>query len=273
LEVIGINQHLDKVQVSIIIPVYNAAQYIEETLESVFLQSFKNFEIVVVDDCSTDETVLKCESFRDKFSHFKIISTPFNYGCPGGPRNIGIKHAVADWIAFLDADDIWHRDKLLIQLRSAESSNVSFVSSRIHRFENSSEFGVDLQFSKIPTKCVSYLSQMLNYQTPTSSVMVKRHLFEKLLFQEGMEFREDVDLWLRLHKLVKFSLKVDLELVGYRVIAGQISGNKIHMVKKTYFTFRNSVGVKAIFGPFTAAILTLCHVLRVIYLPNFKRGF
>ena len=116
---------------------------------------------------------------------------------------------------------------------------------------------------------------MFNYQTPTSSVLVKRRVLDGMRFEEGLDFkaREDIDLWLRLHRKLGRSVKVNLELVGYRVIAGQISGDKIAMFKKTYFCFKNSAGVKNIFGVLTPLILTLSHFSRRFFLSNFNRGF
>jgi teichuronic acid biosynthesis glycosyltransferase TuaG len=275
MEVKKINKNIEHILVSVVIPVYNASKYIEETLDCLLFQTHKNFEVIIVDDCSTDNTICICRTYEKKFKEFTIIKTDKNFGCPGGPRNLGVKHSAGEWIAFLDADDLWHREKLSIQLQAAKSSNINFVSSKMQRFKSSCEYNSDIKFSKIPTKKIKYLGQMLNYQTPTSSVLVKRSILKNLLFQEGIKYgaREDIDLWLRIHKLIKTSLKVDLELVGYRVLDGQISGNKLKMFRKTYFCYSNSSGVTPIFGPLTPFILTIAHFLRRVYLPNFKRGF
>ena len=95
---------------SIIITTYNARRYIEKTITSVLRQDFKDYEILLVDDCSNDETLdYVKKKFTDKV---KIFSTKKNFGGPAESRNIGIKNSQGKWIAFLDGDDFWFEDKL-----------------------------------------------------------------------------------------------------------------------------------------------------------------
>jgi len=100
--------------VSVIIPMYNAAKFIPQTLESLLYQTMKNFEVVVVDDCSTDNSVEVVESFADRFeeSQLHIIKLSKNTGSPGLPRNVGIKFAHGKYISFLDSDDLFTKTAL-----------------------------------------------------------------------------------------------------------------------------------------------------------------
>lgn len=99
--------------VSVIIPVYNSAKFISQTLESLLYQTMKDFEVVVVDDCSTDNSVEVVESFAEKFGgRLHVIKLPKNTGTPGLPRNIGIQFARGKYICFLDSDDFFTKTAL-----------------------------------------------------------------------------------------------------------------------------------------------------------------
>ena len=99
--------------VSVIIPVYNSAKFISQTLESLLYQTMKNFEVIAVDDCSTDNSVEVIASFAKKFGgRLHVIKRPKNSGTPGLPRNIGIQFARGKYIAFLDSDDLYTKTAL-----------------------------------------------------------------------------------------------------------------------------------------------------------------
>lgn len=102
--------------VSVIIPMYNSAKFIPQTLESLLYQTMKDFEVIVADDCSTDNSVEVVESFKEKFANgrvkLSVIKLPKNTGTPGLPRNIGIQFACGKYIAFLDSDDLFTKTAL-----------------------------------------------------------------------------------------------------------------------------------------------------------------
>ena len=99
--------------VSVIIPMYNSAKFIPQTLESLLYQTMTDFEVIVIDDCSTDKSVEVVESFAERFGgRLNIIKLPKNTGMPGIPRNMGIKVARGKYIAFLDSDDLYTKTAL-----------------------------------------------------------------------------------------------------------------------------------------------------------------
>jgi len=99
--------------VSVIIPMYNSAQFIPQTLESLLYQTMTNFEVIVIDDCSTDNSVEVVESFTEKFGgRLHIIKLPKNTGAAGTPRNVGIQFARGKYISYLDSDDLYTRTAL-----------------------------------------------------------------------------------------------------------------------------------------------------------------
>lgn len=126
--------------VSIIMPAYNMLSYIGESIESVQQQTHKDWELLVVDDGSTDGTVIKIQEYQTKDSRIRLIPLPVNQGV-GISRNIGIKAAVGAYIAFVDADDLWMPEKLERQLKFMRQHNVavSYSSYEVINHKGSSE--------------------------------------------------------------------------------------------------------------------------------------
>ena len=260
--------------VSVIIPVYNAESFIKQTIESVQSQTISDIEIIIVDDCSTDKSLQICMDLAIKDSRIEVLKSERNFGCPGGPRNIGVQASSGAWVAFLDADDLWHVKKLELQLNALRSNNAKFCSSKAQLFIDDNDFLLDRNIYEFNQKKISYLSQMFNYQTPTSSVILHRSLALSEPFLEGIDFkaREDIDCWLRIHKRIKQSVKVDDYLVGYRKVDGQISGNKIAMIYRTYYCYKNTSGLETKFFNILPFILTLSHLLRAFYIRTLKKS-
>ena len=104
-------------EVSVIVPTFNCSKSLTETIQSVANQTFQDFECIIIDDLSTDDTrdIIR-ELIEIHGSKFKLIESEFNSGGPATPRNKGIKIALGKYICFLDSDDVWHTDKLLHQV-------------------------------------------------------------------------------------------------------------------------------------------------------------
>jgi teichuronic acid biosynthesis glycosyltransferase TuaG len=251
------------VSISIIMPAFNTSQTIEDTIESVIAQTYQNWELIIVDDASTDNTVDVISRYTVLDSRIRLITLEKNFGAPAGPRNKGVANSNFDWIAFIDSDDLWHREKLKQQVIAISENEIEFISTQIIRFKDTKDFEAEKQLIKKPlSKKISFLKQLLRYSTPTSSVLVKKSIITSFPFEEGIAWRarEDLDCWLRIHRAIGHSIKLDFPLVGYRVIDGQISGNKIQMISRTYYCYTNSKGVpKTPFGVF-AIFLTALHL-------------
>ncbi|MCL4430964.1 MAG: glycosyltransferase [Epsilonproteobacteria bacterium] len=102
--------------ITVIVPLYNGERFIAETIESVLSQTYQNFELIVVDDCSTDNSCDIIQTYASIDPRIILIRSETNFGGPAKPRNIGIKHARGEFIAFLDADDVWKPHKLQTQV-------------------------------------------------------------------------------------------------------------------------------------------------------------
>jgi teichuronic acid biosynthesis glycosyltransferase TuaG len=120
--------------VSIIMPAFNAEKYISSAIDSVLNQSFQNFELLIIDDCSTDLTIPVINEFIEIDPRVKLIKLHHNSGGPAMPRNIGIKNSSFSLIAFIDSDDIWHPQKLELQCDLMKDKQIFFCSTQAKYF-------------------------------------------------------------------------------------------------------------------------------------------
>lgn len=234
--------------VSIVMPAYNAADYISATLDSVIAQTYIDWELIIVDDCSSDDTVSVVQSYIEQDSRIELIKLSSNCGAPAHPRNVGVRAANGKWVALLDSDDIWHPSKLQLQMEALANTGASFCSTQLINFKHTSEicFGdrVDTKIQK-----VSFKDQLIKFRTPTSSVVLKRDLLLKFPFNEDLKYkaREDMLCWLQVLEYLGGSIKIQHPLLYYRIVDGQISGNKLPMAKRTLLVlndFQFSCGKK-----------------------------
>ena len=119
--------------ISIITPSYNSGEFISWTMQSVFSQTYPNWELLIIDDCSSDNTISIVKEFAERDPRIRYFSTIRNTGSPSQPRNIGIEQAKGDYIAFLDSDDIWLPDKLEEQLAFMQEHGYDFVYSNYEK--------------------------------------------------------------------------------------------------------------------------------------------
>lgn len=221
--------------VSIILPTYNSDAFITETIDSVINQTHKKFELIIIDDCSTDGTNNIIKNYSKIDSRIKIISLDKNNGRPAAPRNIGIRRSIYNLIAFIDSDDIWHPQKLEKQLEVIQKNpEIDFVSTEILNFKN--DFTYKWPNKKNKDKLIRFSKLLFKVRTPLSSVLVSKSLFDLQFFNENEKYaaREDVDLWLKFHENINYSYKIGKKLVGYRINDNQISGNKFKMIIRHY---------------------------------------
>jgi len=181
-----------KPKVSVIIPTYNRRPLLKKAIESVLSQSFKDFELIVVDDGSSDDTPHLISSYGDR-----IVSIRRERRGPSAARNRGVEAARAEFVAFLDSDDRWDKDKLKIQIGAMEN-NPSYLIS--HTQEIWFRRGKLLNQKK---KHQKYHGRIFSRCLPLcvvsmSTVMARKELFRKVgLFDEELPCCEDYDFWLR----------------------------------------------------------------------------
>jgi len=201
------------VRISVVIPAYNAARFLPRCLESVFLQTLKPYEVIVVDDGSTDNSAAIA-----KASGARVISR--SNGGISAARNTGILNASGDWIALLDADDFWDQEKLERQASLIRSKTV-LVYSGI-RF-----FGDNRYLNPRPAVDPGLARKMLRYRNPItpSTVLVKREIVMKVGgFREDICACEDWELWVRLLHFGEFEAVTD-PLTSYYINPNGVSAS------------------------------------------------
>jgi glycosyltransferase involved in cell wall biosynthesis len=218
--------------ISVIIPTYNSARYLKEAIDSVLAQNIQSLEIIVVDDGSTDETEQAVASYAELK---KIVYLKKNNGGPASARNFGIKNSTGEFIAFLDADDIWNPDKLAKQMTLFKDPRVGLVYSR-RIFLPNNKLDQERLYSGFVTK------ELINNNFITnSSVIIRRAIYNQAgPFREEKRFIaiEDYNFWLRISTLCQFAYS-DEGLVYYRTHGNQISNTyylaTIKNIIKLYF--------------------------------------
>ena len=253
--------------VSVIVPCFNGAAFIARTIESVLSQTHSQFELIVVDDCSTDDSAAIVNDYWQRDPRVSLLSMPRNAGAPAAPRNAGVRAARASWVAFLDADDIWHPRKLEMQMQALREHGGTMCSTRMTDFRDERE----IRFANLtapPISRVDFGMQLRKYRTPTSSILIRRELMLTLPFNEDLSLkaREDTDAFIRVHEYMPYSLKIEQPLVFYRLQATQISGNKLKMVKRHLLMLRRYRRRSGLGLGWKAYYYTATHFLASIYL-------
>jgi len=222
--------------ISIVIPTYNSIKFLPQALQSVLSQTYQNFEVLVIDDRSTDGTDKLFDEHSEFFkdARFKYLKLEKNFGGPAGPRDKGLELAKGEYICFLDSDDIWMPEKLQIQLDRMQKENLDFTSTRRRIFNYTPDKSIKPKAADI---VVSYYSLLKKNLIFTSSVMVKSSLIKPLRFdvQKVRVAVEDYEMWLTILKNSKINALILGEyLIYYRLHANNISRAKFKMAKKVW---------------------------------------
>lgn len=226
--------------VTIIIPNYNTEQYIAETIQSVIDQTYQNWELLIVDDCSTDKSRKIISDFTQKSSKIKILSTPKNSGGPATPRNIGIENAKGEYIAFLDSDDTWLKDKLKFHINFMQREHCLFSSTFRNTFSKEYEKIDELKESKF-LKYYEYADLLKKNLINTSAVIIHKSLADEYRFDVSKDLIaiEDFDYWLKVLKNEKQHILVSTtKTINYRITDSNISKSKYKMAKKFALVIR-----------------------------------
>lgn len=226
---------MDKPIVSIITPVYNADKYIENTINSVRSQTYNYFEMILVDDCSSDQSKNIIEKIRKEDDRIKYILLENNSGAAVA-RNTGINAAKGRYIAFLDSDDVWKNNKLEYQLNYMKKNNYAFTYTA---FETITEDGDTLQSLVSVPSSLSYNQLLKNTAIACSTVIIDREItgnFNMPLVRKG----QDTATWLQLlRENIDKSHGINKVLSSYRKVKGSISDDKASALKRTWNTYRN----------------------------------
>ncbi len=219
--------------ISIITPAYNAEEFIAETILSVQKQTFGDFEMIIVDDCSTDNTYEIVKEAAAADSRIKVIRHRKNSGVAAA-RNTALDAAKGDYIAFLDSDDLWLPEKLEKQYAFMEKNNYALTYTKYRLFHSSDELGKEIS---VPLK-MTYKDIFKNTAIACLTVMVNRKMVGDF-HMPLLNHTEDQCTWQEILKrgYVAYALNETLSL--YRISNYSLTSNKRKVIKRQWNTYRN----------------------------------
>ena len=223
---------MDKEKVSIIVPMYNAEKFIGKTIESVLSQTYENWEMLIMNDVSTDNSLAVVNEYAKKDDRIMVVNTEKNMGVVKG-RNHLIDLANGKYIAFLDADDYWHSQKLEKQIQFMKEKNAGISCTEYTRVKENGE-----KINEVVIKPeISYTDMLKNNYLGCLTVMYDVEKVGKRYFKE-LEKNEDYVLWLEIVKDVKTIFGLKENLAYYRVLDNSRSSNKVKTAKVRWEIYR-----------------------------------
>ena len=213
--------------VTVIIPVYNAEQYLPRTIDSVLRQSYTNWELLLVDDCSTDHSRELMQQYEKQYDNVHCYYCEKNGG-PAQARNLGIDHAQGQYLAFVDSDDLWVPHKLERQLMFLKKHDYAFTFT-------SYEFADE---NAVSTHVVAHAPVQVGYHdllksstiAPSTTLFDRKKIPDKLLKMPVGVAREDAATWMQITRNGYSAYGLDEALTIYCRHKGAYSGNKIKAI-------------------------------------------
>ena len=230
----NILEDMNKCLVSIITPAYNCKNTIKETYESIKNQSFNSWEWIIVEDHSTDQSFAYIKEMVQNDSRVIVLRTKTNSGAAVA-RNVGIERAKGQYIAFLDSDDLWKRDKITHQIDFMKNNGYSFTYTNYDLlYENGSIKKYVPKRDKI-----DYNTLLKRCDIGCLTVIYDTSALGKVFMPIDCKKREDYGAWLDITKKGVVAYKLNESLSIYRISSTSVSFNKFKMIKYHYNVYRN----------------------------------
>lgn len=222
--------------VSIVIPVYNASKFLDETINSIFNQSYNNLEIIFINDCSKDNSTDIIKKYQKKDKRIILIDNKRNLGAAES-RNVGIKKSTGKYLCFLDADDLWNKDKIKKQIEFIQKNKYefSYTSYQFTSFDNKTKGAI----VNVPKK-INYKGALKNTTIWTSTVMFDMQKLKKEdIYMPNIGSEDTATWWNLLRSKVKYAYGLQEVLSYYRRSSNTLSSNKITAIKRIWNLYRN----------------------------------
>lgn len=219
--------------VSIICPVFNSADFLDDSIRSVLKQSFHDWQLILIDDQSTDDSYSLALTFEQEDSRIKVLRLDENSGAAAA-RNKGIEFAQGRYIAFLDSDDLWSPNKLEIQLKFMQENNIAFSYSAYQKID---ENGFAIGVVGVP-KQVSYNDLLKTNCIGCLTAIYDTKKLGKVYMPTNTK-REDFATWLNILKKIDYAYGMNEMLAQYRVYSSQSSAKKMKMAKENWRLYRD----------------------------------
>ncbi|MCR5507522.1 MAG: glycosyltransferase [Lachnospiraceae bacterium] len=250
---------MSKGLVSVIVPVYNAGKWIEDTILSVKSQTYRDWELILVDDGSTDDSVEVIKGFVD--DRIILVDPGAKNMGAAHARNRGVETAKGRYISYIDADDLWSPDKLEKQLAFMEENEAAF-SFTGYEFADESGVGVS-KIVRVP-KTITYRQALKNTTIFTSTVMFDMEKLGKDDIMMPDVPSEDTATWWKVLKKVHKAYGLDEALTLYRRSGGTLSSNKMTAIQRIWNLYRNVEGLNPVYSAFCFVIWAVRALLRRI---------
>ncbi|MDE6946675.1 MAG: glycosyltransferase family 2 protein [Anaeroplasmataceae bacterium] len=243
-------------KISVIMPAYNASKYIGKAIMSVIKQNYSNLELIIIDDCSSDNTSEIIQQFQQNYENIVYIKMENNSGVAKA-RNKGLSIASGQYIAFLDSDDVWLEDKLTKQINIfKENKGIPFTYTAINIINEKDE--IVKKAKRIKTKA-TYKILLKNTYVATSTVIIDREVTGDFLMPLRKS-AEDYSLWLMLLKNFGMAKGINEALVNYRKTENSLSANKMKEIKYFMQVQREDMHI----GRIRVLFNTFCYILHAI---------
>ena len=247
-----------KKKISIIVPVYNAQEFLEETIASVQSQQETDWELLLVDDCSTDDSREIIQRCADRDSRIRLVKQKENHGAAAA-RNRGIEEAEGRYIAFLDADDLWKEERLSAELRFMQEKDAGFVFSG---YEFADEKGIGTgKIVKVP-ETLNYRQALKNTTIFTSTVLFDVEKIPKELIRMPLVKSEDTATWWNILRQGYIAYGLDENLVLYRRSVGTLSSNKLEAIRRIWNLYRKVEKLSLAYSLYNFVFYAIRAVLR-----------
>ena len=243
--------------VTIIIPYKNNLKYLFFALNSVFQQTYKNYRIIIIYDDENYDDLVKIKKFlklkKKNFPSIKIKVNKKNLGA-GFSRNIGIQQSSTKYVAFLDADDIWAKNKLKLQLKFMEKKNQVFSHTSYFIINKKNKI-ISLRKAK---KLIKFETLLKSCDIGLSTVIINtKFLKKKKFYFPKIKTKEDFVLWLKIAKDIKSVSGIDKKLSYYRKTDNSLSSNKLISLINGFKVYRNYMNFSQIKSFFYLIILSI----------------
>lgn len=218
--------------ISVITPSYHSARFIRETIESVLAQTYTNWEMIIVDDCSTDDTVEIVKEYTERDQRIRLFQLKQNSGTAVA-RNLAIDMSRGRYLAFLDSDDQWLPKKLEKQLHFMRERQIAFSFTQYRNIDESGKTG---SIVSIPNH-VNYEQSLKQNVIGCLTVMLDRKLIGSVKMV-NIRSRQDYALWLSLLKKGHLAYGLQEVLAKYRNVENSLSSNKIKVARQNWKVYR-----------------------------------
>lgn len=251
--------------ISIVTPTYNCEKYIMNTIESVKNQTYENWEMIIVDDCSSDETCRIVENEAEKDSRIRLLRQETNSGA-GAARTRSMRESHGRFIAYLDADDIWKPNKLENQVRFMLDHGYGFSCTSYEVIDDDGK-KLGKEVHMLPK--VDYIGFLTNNLLQTVGIMVDTEIVNKdLLVMPDIRRRQDAATWLQILKAGHQCYGLDEILAEYRRAQNSLSSNKFKAVKGIWSLYRDIEHLSLPFSCYCFVRYAVLAVWKRIYIKH-----